>query len=123
MKGQVSLEFLILFGLFLSMLAIAFGAITRIEKMGNEEISARSAELLADDLSNAVDNVCVLGDGNGRTVQTTLKFSVVPEEKGFFLKVGSNEIRRSALCEIIVEGDSFSGNVSVENKDGKVHIS
>jgi uncharacterized protein (UPF0333 family) len=123
MRGQVSLEFLILFGLFLSMLVIAFGAITRIGKMGEREIEKRSAELLADDISNAVNNVCILGDGNREEIESGTGFSISPQENGFLLKVGNAEIRKSAVCEVIVDGDAFSGRINVENKDGKVRIS
>lgn len=123
MRGQVSLEFLILFGLFLSMLVIAFGAITRIGKMGEQEIEKKSAELLADDISNAVNNVCILGDGNREEIETRAEFSISPEGNGLLLKVGNTEIRKSAVCEVIVDGDAFSGSVKVENKDGKVRIS
>jgi hypothetical protein len=123
MRGQASLEFLILFAVFLSILIIAIGAITRIEKLGRDGIGKRSAELLANDISNAINNACILGDGNRRTVESRMEFSLSSEGNGILLRAGNAEIKRSTMCEAVVEGNQFSGTVWVENRGGEVHIS
>lgn len=123
-RGQASLEFLILFAVFLSILIIAIGAITRIEKLGRDEMEKRSAELLANDISNAVNNVCIMGDGNMRVIESNRVFSLSSGGGSILLRAGNIEIRKSVMCEVVVGGNQFSGtSVEIENKDGKVHIS
>lgn len=122
-RGQASLEFLILFAVFLSILIIAIGAITRIEKIGKDEMEKRSAELLSNDISNAINNACIMGDGNMRMIESQMEFSLSSEGSSILLRAGNAEIRKSTMCEVVVDGNQFSGTVEIENRDGKVYIS
>jgi len=140
MRAQVSLEYLVISAVALGLLSVSIMALA-----GIKDSAADNAELLrfrssAISLSNAINEVCALGSGNGREVALSTKLSIEtsggdigPSDvggsvasgigDGFVARfVGANaSIVRRSPCEIDAAGE-LEGLVYVENEDGLVTI-
>ncbi|NYZ74471.1 hypothetical protein H0O00_04980 [Candidatus Micrarchaeota archaeon] len=142
MRAQVSLEYLVLSAVALGLLSISVMALSEIKSS-----AASNAELLrfrssAVSLANAMNEVCALGDGNGREVSLSTALSVTSEDVGSgdfgdgsefgagsgdgfvarFVGVGGNaSIVRKSLCGIGA-ADELEGLVYVENEDGMITV-
>ncbi len=123
-KGQLSLEFLIVFTIFLALLVVSLSAIAKIKQVQDREIEKKFAELAASDIANTIDEVCILGEGNSRVVGTNLNefelFST--EEKEIQIEYQGSSISRDTMCDFEIEKSVFHGQVAVSNSNGKISI-
>ncbi len=125
MKAQLSLEFLMVFAVFLAVLLLAVGAISKISYVEERAKEKAFGELALSDMSSAANSACVLGNGNVRVVK-------MPDNAISFSFSG-NEI--SASCgnwsgitgiECEVSGGllrTAGGNVTIENRAGVLYFS
>ena len=125
MKAQLSLEFLIVFAVFLAVLLLAITAISKISYAEERAKEKAFGELALSDLSSAANNACILGDGNVRVVK-------MPDNEISFSFSG-NEISASCgnwtgtwgvKCEVSGEPvRTAGGNVTIENRAGTLYFS
>lgn len=129
MKGQASIEYLILGLLALSMLALSLTALASIRDSAIKGIAVTEAGGSASMLMNAMREACALGTGNGREVRIGGSVLVVNSEKadaGWIVRI-SMESNPEALivrqCPCQAEGsEGLSGTVFVKNEGGKIRI-
>ena len=69
MKGQVTVEYLILFSIGLALIAFSVGALATIKSTENQLTDLEMVKVAAAQLRGAGDEACALGDGNTRAVE------------------------------------------------------
>ena len=121
MKGQATVEYLILFAVGLALIGFSIGALAAIKNAEGQLADLEKAKIAAASLKSAGDEVCALGDGNSRVVD--LGWEVSLGCSGDALKAWSgNQSAVSGLehCDVSCSG---SGRwMLVENEYGKVKI-
>lgn len=123
MKGQISLEFLIVFTIFLFILIFSIMSLMHIKGKGDNYFEGQRTNLAADEIANTINTVCILGNGNSRTLYIQLNnYSLeMPNERALRLKYNNITIAKSVRCEFN-EG-IYSNNLIVSCCDqGKVII-
>ncbi len=115
-KGQISIEYLLLFVLFLLLLSISLTVLLDIREKSEKLMAQKYYEVEARKLEHAINEVCLLGNGNKREVRIEKEVEV-GEGK---VKGGEYEYKLKVYCEI--EGGKVSGRVVVENVEGKVRL-
>lgn len=125
MRGQLSLEFLLVFAIFLALLLVSLSAISKIREVEEQQIAKRFANLMLADIANAVDEVCILGDGNSRNVRGEIgEFELeLVGKRELELRVKGGSTRKSIMCDAELLNGSFSGGAFVENEKGKIYVS
>ncbi len=121
MKGQVTVEYLLLFSVGLVLIAFAVGALVVIKDAESVLTSSEKAKIAVASLKSAGDEVCALGDGNSRVVE--LGWEVTLECSGDVIKANFGEqgaVGAIEHCDVSCygNGDTFS----VSNVYGRVEI-
>ena len=124
MKGQLSLEYLMLALLALSMLAISALSLAEIKESAERGAGAMRFRMDAAALAAAAAEVCALGDGNGRELRLGGRVAVESEkaERGWVVRLsdGDRSLVRESACE--AQGGKNEGIVYVENEGGVVTV-
>lgn len=76
MKGQVTVEYLLLFSIGLALIAFAVAALAVIKGAESDLTNLEKAEIAAASLKSAGDEVCALGDGNSKVVDANWDVNV-----------------------------------------------
>ena len=101
-RGQVSLEFLIILAAFLAFLAVWIPVLGKINSGAQQGIAVGYAKESAVRLAAALDDVCMLGQGNVRVVEMRLAGPAQVEGKGkkVFVtgKTGEYAVSADRLC-------------------------
>jgi hypothetical protein len=123
MKGQASVEYLLLLAIGLVLIGISVGALSVIRDAQEGLSSLEMAKVSAGSLKGISDEVCALGDGNSRTVEFSWDVSLECSNDVVKASVGEG----SALialehCNAYCSGASGSGFL-IENEMGSVRIS
>ena len=121
MKGQVTVEYLLLFSVGLVLIAFAVGALVVIRDAETQLTSLEKAEIAVSSLKSAGDEVCALGDGNSRVVE--LGWETKLECSGDVIKgsVGEqNGVAALEHCDVSCSGSGEKFRVS--NVYGRVEI-
>ena len=119
-KGQITIEFLLLFAIFLSLLVI-FVPVIMDAYVGSKALVLRhTKEKIATQLEGEINKLCILGEKNVRYVYISFPLEVRINASGNTIDVGG--ILRESTCEVF--GDIFiqSGKIKLENRDGKIYI-
>ncbi|MEM4272303.1 MAG: hypothetical protein QXH30_01825 [Candidatus Bilamarchaeaceae archaeon] len=69
MRGQASIEYLILFSVGLALIAFSVGALAMIKTAESQLADLEKARIAAAQLRGAGDEACALGDGNAREIE------------------------------------------------------
>lgn len=121
MKGQATVEYLLIFSIGLALIAFAVGALSTIRDAEARMSGLEQAEIAAASLKGAGDEACALGDGNSRIVE--LGWNVELECSGKAIKAYSgNQSAVSGIehCDVSCSG---SGNrFEVSNSYGIIEI-
>lgn len=124
MRGQISAEYMMLFMVSLSLLAVSAASLGAIKDSAERGLQRHSFHNSAIALSNAINEVCAMGEGNRRPVELSRPLDVQPEhtDDGWLIRMsGDVSIVRHSLCE--AESASLAeGAVFVENRDGKARF-
>ena len=72
MRGQVSLEFMVVLAVFLAMLALWLGGVSSASHAIDAALGARQAELAAERLAYTINAVCVMGAGNSLEAEVSV---------------------------------------------------
>ncbi len=123
MKGQISLEFLIVFIIFMSMLVLSIVSLMYIKGKGDSSLEDQRVRLAAQEIANTINTVCILGQGNSRSLEIKLiNYSLeMPDEQSLRIKYNNISIAKQVSCGF-TEG-TFSNNLIISCcEDGKVII-
>jgi len=127
MKAQASLEFLIILAVFFSMLVVSFSILMNIKHTGDESVRTSRLMMVANDLEDTVNEICVLGEGSRKTVRFPLEkvtIDVVGSGKNQHLKIvymNETAYTDKLICE--VDADNVEGSaVEVHKESGVVYI-
>jgi hypothetical protein len=124
MRGQLTLEYLLLATAALLMLSVSVLSFSALRGSAVAASGALRFEADATSLSNAMDEVCALGDGNGREVRLSVPLEMESAEAPYGWAVsfsyGGYSLARESLCEVAPGG--LSGTVYVENEKGGIKI-
>ncbi|MFP3949757.1 MAG: hypothetical protein ACLFUZ_01545 [Candidatus Micrarchaeia archaeon] len=121
MKGQATVEYLLVFSIGLALIAFAIGALSIIKNTENRLASLEQAEIAVASLKSAGDEVCALGDGNSRVVE--LGWEVELECSGNAVKAhAGNQSAVGGLehCDVSCYGSGEKFEVS--NSYGRIEI-
>lgn len=122
MKGQLSLEYMVLALAALAMLSASVLTLSAVKRSAEGASGSLRFESDATALSNAMGEVCALGGGNGREVRLSapLRLEARSTGQGWAVRLSSGDgsIVRESLC-LVPEGE-VSGKVYVKNEKGEV---
>ncbi len=123
MKGQVTIEYLLVTLVALTLLSFSLHAL--ISANNAQQAGYKKAMFLSDasDLSHAMKEVCVLGDGNSRKIQLKSEVEIGGSGKAITIKEsGGNGTHSEELPCSFSSSGTFSGLVYVRNKGGSIRV-
>lgn len=124
MRGQVSLELLMVLAVFLLLLIFALGALNKIELAESNALNQRYAALAFSDISKTAETVCILGDGNRQTVEVGISdFSLTGSNKELQMDWNSQLLPPKNIGCDFGTGGPFSNQVTITNNKGVVEFS
>jgi len=121
MKGQITLEYLVLAVVLLSILSLSIYALFQIKENAEhtQEFIIFSSDV--NSIDSNIKNVCSLGSGNSRILEISTSIDLSYEEGGLIFIFGNYSIPKKYSCGI--EGvDSIADFISIENIDGSIEI-
>ena len=124
-KGQISVELLLVFFVFLGLLAIAYSATRSITASVGEKADASLAASSIGDLRSKILSACSFGEGNVRifTVAGRRQISVSESDGGMTATVGGVSEEIGSDCEISVQAAGAASSLRIENSGGRIIIS
>lgn len=108
-RGQLTLEALLLLALALSLLIIAALAISRLQAGQAGLFARRTMQTELEGIGQYVDEICVLGEGNARTMElSALGINLSTDASGRTLVVqeGAWTAQRAVLCAATVDSSA-----------------
>ena len=124
MRGQVSLELLVVLAIFLAVLGAWMAGVVEVQAEMGRAFGAESASIAAGRLASAMDSACVMGDGNREALDIYLPDNATVGVEGNRLVL--RYVEKSSERPLICRGSgsiSESGTVSVENRDDVIYLS
>ncbi|VVC02362.1 Uncharacterised protein [uncultured archaeon] len=107
--GQVTLEWLMLGVLALTLLLIASAAISRAQSAQTNLAEKRILQLQVQEIGYYADQICVLGEGNTQTVALSpIYFTLAYSDSVLNMSKGKMSALRKTLCPInVVDADGY----------------
>ncbi len=126
-KGQLSIEFLLIFAIFLSILSLFLMNFLKIKDRVQQDIREILFSKYSNDIENSINSICILGEGNERILSFNFPENVSFTSKNGELILTSKNINKSLVskCTIDIDQGSISiknGNIKIESKKGKILI-
>jgi hypothetical protein len=131
-KAQVSLEYLLLFLVSLSLISFSMAALIQLKSGSEKNVEAIGFRSSSNSLFNTINEICALGNGNGREILLSTEFEVefLETTEGKMVRFSNLEspnnpnvarasIVKKVFCEV-EPNDKLSGTVYVENNKGKI---
>jgi uncharacterized protein (UPF0333 family) len=123
-RAQASLELLLLFAVFLTLLGISLFSASKLNAAAQKRSELSLAERSFADFSAKLSQVCSLGNGNVRTVKIEgAKAEISEEGNALTFQAGSFAASAASSCEISVQQAAPSDRFTIRNIDGKIEIS
>ncbi len=122
-KGQVSLEMLLLLSVMVGVLYLSLSLLSRTYSLGSASIGNAASESLLRGIATAANEVCAMGEGNSRIVESSTIFSLSYADGSLSLSNGKWQFSRKVDCLIVAPQDSISGKILVKNTGPSVSIS
>lgn len=122
MKGQITLEYMVLTLVAIALLSISITALINIRENSDDAMDIVFFKSSARDLYNAIDEACAMGNGNSREIY--LRREVVVDTAGDYLEFSSplehieNTIKYEKVCD--VDYAELQGTVIVTNNEGDI---
>ena len=122
MRGQVSLELIVVLAIFLAVLSVWLGGVNEVEHTIQLAMGSQRASIAATKLSAAMNGVCVMGDGNAENITLSLPGSATASYNGsFVLRWNNREFVRTSYCPF--SNFTAGAKLSIENRDGRITVS
>ncbi len=125
-RAQLSLELLMVFLIFLSLLAISYAAASKAGDVAQRKIAQELSQSSFNGFASALDSACSLGNGNVRIVKIRgekAAISRASDGASFAFTAGNFTQSANSSCEISILNDEKSDEFAIENKNGKIEIS
>lgn len=123
MRGQISLDYLIIALISLSLVSISFIALNKIRTSADKTYDTIKFKSIAEDIFIASDELCALGNGNSRSLGLPFSVSIISnlEDKFSFLTIlhENNSFSHKVNCKVSINGD-FSENLKIINRNGEI---
>lgn len=124
LRGQLSLELLAAFIIFLSLLAASYLASARLASATDSRLRLELANSSFVRLSSALERACALGSGNVRTADVSGEPALLSEQGGLLaFTAGKFSAQALFACPISVLRANPAKSFRIENKDGTLEIS
>lgn len=121
-RAQISLEALLLFALFLSILSVALFTSSKISGMAQGRVDEALSRQAFNEFSSKASSACALGNGNSRAFSANSQATLDYRQGGIaFTMLGRSYILPLA-CPVFIE-KAESGKFKIENKEGRITIS
>jgi len=122
MKGQITLEYMVLTVVVIALLSISVAALIRIKDGSEDAMDIVLFKSSSRDLYNAISEVCAMGDGNSREV--VLRNQVRVDSPGDYLEFSNpyinNTLKYEKNCD--VDDAELEGMVIVTNNEGEIRF-
>ena len=124
-RGQLSLEFLLIFAVFLSVIGIFLMSFTKIKTQTENSLDQTLVNKFGNDLAYTINSLCVLGDGNKRELMpiSGSNFSLICNQDIITVSSHGQNITYSVNCNTECSNLTNNGNIKIENKNGTVFVS
>ncbi|MCX8197701.1 MAG: hypothetical protein N3F07_00690 [Candidatus Micrarchaeota archaeon] len=121
--GQLSMEALLLFVVFLALLGVSLAASSRISSAAQEKISYEKSAADFRLLSQKAESACLLGNGNLRLIVFSgLPPSISADSQTIFFSSGNFSSNISLPCQISIKASFPKPEATIENKNGALEI-
>jgi len=109
-KGQLSLEALLLLALSLSLLGIAVFTVNNLQQKQIRTMQQATVKTSLGDIASAADEICVLGQGNSRALPISqYPFRLSAQGKTLSASLGNWSSTRTLICTPDADGLEFYG--------------
>ena len=124
MRGQASLEMLIVVAVFLAVLGLWLGGVATAKATIESAFDLQQTRATALAISKAINTVCVMGPGNSLLLETYLPLNTTIEYDGnFTFCYGNNTIEHPSHCDFnTLKLDSGKQTLSIENNGGTIRL-
>lgn len=119
MKGQLSLEYLLLFLVALALIAVSLSALSEIRKGSMAAFSKIKFKSNAEKLSSSINEACALGEGNQVSAEITVPLQVRYSEGGISVSSENSSMSFGTECPVEDSSDIY-GKVYAVVEDGTV---
>jgi uncharacterized protein (UPF0333 family) len=125
MRGQLSLEFLLLFAIFLAALAILSIAAFNTNNSAKSTVNGLLSQKALSDISNIANDLCVLGEGNGRQLRLSFaeNVSLLASGRNITITYNNDVFSRTVTCEVsdteLIVKDTV---LNIEKNGSKIRI-
>jgi len=123
-KGQMSLEFLLIFAIFLSVLAIFLVSFSKTKNQTEHSLNKIIISKLENDFSYIINSICILGDGNVREFSSDFLAGALLFCNKNIISISFQNITHSieVNCDTVC-ASSIGNKLKIENKNGTVFVS
>lgn len=124
MKGQASLEYLLLAVVGLAMLSLSAAALLGLKESSEDAVGAYAFRSAADSLSADINELCALGSGNRREAAAGTEIAVDSEwaGDGWAIRFSSGNLSTVRGSRCGAKGKTGNGNALLENEGGRITI-
>lgn len=125
MKGQLSIEYLLVSTVAILLILVSLAALIGVKDYSDSAMKVHTLKSSAISLNTAINEVCALGNGNGRVIQLTTNLSIdceyADEEWVVSFYDPENSIIHSSHCEVKT-AKNLNGLVYIQNEKGIIKI-
>gem|GEM_PF-759387 len=124
-KGQITVEYMVLTLVVLSMLSISIAMLIQINNTAHQAVDNLTFRKSALDVQATIDEVCALGEGNSREIIVKTDMSVEKNnaELIFTDKKSNQSLALNITCpENIYGSDINAGKVIIRNTGNEIKI-
>ena len=117
---MLSLEYLMLFLISVSLLSVSVYSLIHIRDFAESQFSMLEFRSSVNDLGNAMNEVCSLGNGNSRVLFIRNSISVETDDGVAEFTGSGYSMVKESLCD--AEAADIKGMIMVENREGIIRI-
>lgn len=124
MRGQLTIEYLFLALIALTLISASLAALIKIKDAGERSYHMELFKSSALDIYNAGEEVCAMGSGNSMKMRAHENVSILWEGSGvrFYSEPLNISFSRASLCEYLPSDASANTEITVANQGGKIEI-
>lgn len=122
MKGQASLEYLLVSAVGIGLIGLSLISLSAIKSAMDRNIEISRFRESSELLHQAVLSVCAAGSGNVRPVELRVPLSVRSEqsEDGWIIGYEGADLSRADFSPCEMEDSELEGRALIKNEEGKI---
>ena len=117
MRGQISLEYLIIALIAIALVSLSLSVLMKIRENADRDYALIRVKSASEDIFNAIDALCALGNGNSRKVTLPLPLEFYSEAKVVTAGNSDSSFSHKSNCELSLSG-RFENELVLENSEG-----